>query len=255
MKIQYMSDLHLEMTANCHHLKRIYKPVTGDVLVLAGDTLYLNAEALPLKAFWQWASENYRQVIIIPGNHEFYHQCDVVEHGMQWEKMLYPNVGIYQNRVLRIDDTDFILSTLWSHIDTQYEYEIQRGLADFHQTLHHGELLTIQQYNQLHDYCLGFIKKAVAESTASHIVVATHHLPTTLVVAPWHHNSPLSSAFATELGDYIAGSNIDVWIYGHSHTNFDAKIGETMIVSNQLGYPYEYQSRPDSFDFGKFITI
>ena len=140
-----MSDLHLEMTANCHHLKRIYKPVTGDVLVLAGDTLYLNAEALPLKAFWQWASENYRQVIIIPGNHEFYHQCDVVEHGMQWEKMLYPNVGIYQNRVLRIDDTDFILSALWSHIDTQYEYEIQRGLADFHQTLHHGELLTIQQ--------------------------------------------------------------------------------------------------------------
>ena len=254
MKIQYMSDLHLEMAENCRHFKYAEIPVTGDVLVLAGDTFYLN-DALPLTKFWKWASENYRQVILVPGNHEFYHQGDIMENGPQWKKMILPNVGIYQNQVHRVDNTDFILSTLWSHINPQYEYQIWRGLADFHQSLYGGEPLTIKQYNQLHADCFNFIKEAVAKSTAEHIVVVSHHLPTTLVVAPWHYNSPLNSAFATELGDYIADSNIDVWIYGHSHANLDAKIGNTVIVSNQLGYAFEFNSRQNGFDFGKCITI
>ena len=32
MKIQYMSDLHLEMAENCRHFKHAEIPVTGDVL-------------------------------------------------------------------------------------------------------------------------------------------------------------------------------------------------------------------------------
>lgn len=255
MKIQYMSDLHLEMAENSRYFKYAYKPVTGDVLILAGDTFYLNVETIPMEDYWKWASENYREVILVPGNHEFYHDCDIMKYGLEWKKMIHPNVGMYQNQALRIDETDFILSTLWSQINPYYEYQIWRGLADFHQSFCNGDSLTIKQYNQLHADCLDFIKKAVAESTAEHIVVVTHHLPTTLVVAPWHHNSPLNSAFATELGEYIADSNIDVWIYGHSHSNFDAKIGNTMIVSNQLGYSFEFENRKNGFDFGKSITI
>ena len=46
----------------------------------------------------------------------------------------------------------------------------------------------------------------------------------------------LNSGFATELGDFIADSRIDVWIFGHSHANIDATIGNTRLVCNQLGY-------------------
>lgn len=36
MKIQYMSDLHMEFQENSRYLKNNEFPVTGDVLVLAG---------------------------------------------------------------------------------------------------------------------------------------------------------------------------------------------------------------------------
>ena len=37
MKIQYMSDLHFEFRENSRYIKHNGFPVTGDILVLAGD--------------------------------------------------------------------------------------------------------------------------------------------------------------------------------------------------------------------------
>ena len=79
MKIQYMSDLHLEFCDNSRWLKHNELPVTGDVLVLARDIFYLKNKIAPLSNFWKWASANYRQVLIVPGNHEYYNYCDVID--------------------------------------------------------------------------------------------------------------------------------------------------------------------------------
>ena len=51
-----------------------------------------------------------------------------------------------------------------------------------------------------------------------------------------HKHSPISSGFVTELGNWIADSRIDYWVYGHSHTSIEGTIGKTKLVSNQLGY-------------------
>lgn len=96
----------------------------------------------------------------------------------------------------------------------------------------------VEDYNGMHRFCLDFIKKSVSESTAKKIVVVTHHLPTRQVVAPQHKGSPINSAFATELGDFIADSRIDCWIYGHSHTNIDAQIGGTNILFLHTQYVF-----------------
>ena len=85
--------------------------------------------------------------------------------------------------------------------------------------------------------------------------MVTHHLPTLSVVAPQHKGSVLNGAFATELGDFIADSRIDVWIYGHSHTNIDTVIGNTRIVSNQLGYICYNEHLTNGFDPNKIIKI
>ena len=169
--------------------------------------------------------------------------------------MFKENVGYYQNQVLRIDDTDFIMSTFWSHIEPADEYFVWKGLNDFRQTMYKGKLLQTEAYNQMHDFCLGHIKKSLAESTAEHIVVVTHHLPTLQVVAPQHKGSVLNSAFASEYGDLIANSRINAWIYGHSHTNIDAEIGSTKVICNQMGYTFENEHVINGFDPGKFLTI
>lgn len=46
--------------------------VKGDILVLAGDTGYLGDDMYSVHPFWNWASENFEQVLVALGNHEFY---------------------------------------------------------------------------------------------------------------------------------------------------------------------------------------
>ena len=127
-------------------------------------------------------------------------------------------------------------------------------MNDFRQILYNGHRFTSADFNAEHEKCLDFIKRSVAESTAEHVVVVTHHLPTMAVVAPEHKSSLLNSAFVTELGDFIADSRIDAWIFGHSHANIDATIGNTRIVCNQLGYVY-YRENLYGFDGRKFIDV
>lgn len=169
--------------------------------------------------------------------------------------MFRENVGYCQNQVVRIDDIDFVLSTLWSRISPNDEYFVWKGMNDFRQIKFDGKLLQTEEFNRMHETCIEFIRKSVEESTAAHIVVVTHHLPTFRVVAPQHMNSVLNSAFASEYGDLIADSRIDAWIYGHSHTNIDAEIGSTRIICNQMGYVFENEHLANGFDPRKFIEI
>ena len=56
MKIQYLSDLHLEFKENSEYLKKYPIEVSGDILLMAGDTAYLNTPEYENHFFWDWAS-------------------------------------------------------------------------------------------------------------------------------------------------------------------------------------------------------
>ena len=255
MKIQYMSDLHMELWDNSRYIKANEFEVVGDILVLAGDTFYLLDTVAPLKRFWDWASKNFQQVLLVPGNHEFYNDGDVTARGDSWQWMIRENVGYYYNKVVSIGDTDFILTTLWSRIPEQDMFYVLRGMNDFRQIMYDGHRFTPDDFNLEHEKCLKFLKQAVKESTAKYIVVVTHHLPTLAVVASQHMGSVLNGAFATELGNYIVDSRINAWIYGHSHTNIDTTIGNTRIVCNQLGYVHYNEYLKNGFAPNKVIEL
>ena len=107
MKIQYMSDLHFEFRENSRYIKHNEFPVTGDILVLAGDIFYLKDKVSPLSRFWKWASENYRQVLIIPGNHEYY-------SGIQQWLPVFQRLGMHvlmnENTQIRVNGTPLAIA-------------------------------------------------------------------------------------------------------------------------------------------------
>lgn len=165
-----------------------------------------------------------------------------------------PNISCYYNAVIPLsDDIDLITSTLWGHIDTKDAFVTERGVNDFHHIKLNGERLNYERFNEEHERCKNFIEKSVAESKAAHIIVATHHVPSNQLVSPRFLGSPINGAFTAEMGNFIAYSNIDYWIYGHSHVNIDKVIGNTRCVSNQLGY-VSYSENKD-FNPSKYIEL
>lgn len=238
MKIQYASDLHLEFAENASYIKHNPLEVVGDVLILAGDIGYLGDENYSRHPFWDWASENYKQVIVAMGNHEFYKYFDIANLKDGQKVEIRHNVAAYYNAVVHLDDTDIIVSTLWSEIPLKEAAFTERVISDFHRILFKGELLTFSEFNQEHRRCLNFIKEAVGDSSAKHKIVVTHHVPSFKMLCPKFKDSNANGAFTVELGDYIENSGIEYWIYGHSHYNVDVTIGATKCVSNQLGYVF-----------------
>ena len=75
------------------------------------------------------------------------------------------------------DDVSQPQCTLWSQISPADEYFVWKGMNDFRQIMYQGKLLQTEEFNKMHTSCLDFIKRSLAESTAKHIVVVTHHLP------------------------------------------------------------------------------
>lgn len=243
MKIQFLSDLHLEFRDNARWLKEHRLPVVGDVLVLAGDIIYLGDESMERHSFWDWASDNFEHVIAVPGNHEYYKYYDLKSLNGSIDKEIRHNVHYYHNNVLCIDGVAFICSTLWSYVALSEAYATEHAVTDFHRIMYGDHLLTSADFNKEHERSLSFIKSAVAECTAQTKIVVTHHVPSYLLSSPEFKGNALNGAFTVELGDFIASSDIDYWIYGHSHRNIDVKIGNTSCVSNQLGYTFHGEEK------------
>ena len=237
MKLQYASDLHLEFGANTSILKEHPMKPIGDILVLAGDIGYLGDDGLIKHPFWDWASDNFKEVIAIPGNHELYRGFDINELTEGWELQLRSNVRYVYNKLIHLDDfTDLIASTLWSKIPKENGLLTQRNVSDFHCIRDGEKPLGWERFNREHDKCRDFIERTVRDSKADRIVVATHHVPSFALMSEEFKGSPINGAFTSELGDMIADSRIDYWIYGHSHRNISKQIGNTMCICNQLGY-------------------
>ena len=109
-------------------------------------------------------------------------------------------------------------------------------LLDFRAIYFGDQRITVSDYNELHAAAFGFIQKSVQESQAGKKIVVTHHVPSYAAITDYFRDSPLASGFTTELGNWIANANIDYWIYGHSHRSIETSIGQTKLLSNQLGY-------------------
>ena len=236
MKIQYASDLHLEFVENSSYFQANHLKVTGDILILAGDIHVFEHPKFLQNDFWDWASENYKQVIIAYGNHEFYNEGDLSLMKDGYKYKIRDNIYYYYNCVITIEDVDIIVSTLWSYIHKEHEKSCTSGVNDFNLIKYEGQKLTADIFNKEHEKCLNFIKKALNESKAKTKIVVTHHVPSSLLTAKEFEGSDINDAFTVDLTDYIKKCGAKYWIFGHSHRNINKVIGKTSCLCNQVGY-------------------
>ncbi len=234
MRIQYCSDLHLEFKENRKYIETNMLNICGDVLILAGDIVPLHDQFLN-NSFFSFISNNYAQVFWVTGNHEYYHK-DISEYNRPFNIQVGSNINIVNNVALQYGGINFIFSTLWSKISKGNSKIVEQSIADFKCITNNHKEFNASDFNHLHEESLLFINQSLSGGNNTTVVV-THHLPSGLCNSAVHRDSPVNEAFCADLTQFIEESNINFWIYGHSHFNQKPLfIGNTLMLTNQLGY-------------------
>ena len=235
MTIQYCSDLHLEFPENKGFLKENPIIPTSEILILAGDIV-------PFKLldkhedFFNFCSDNFKETYWIPGNHEYY-GFDINQKSGTFHEKIKSNVHLLNNITIEGEETSLIFSTLWSKINPAHQWQIEHAMNDFHVIKDGNKRFTSDRFNALHEQSMQFLSKALLETNYKNKVVVTHHVPTLQYYPQQYKGSILNDAFAVELTDFIELYKPDYWIYGHHHQHTaDFQIGETKLLTNQLGY-------------------
>lgn len=234
MRVQYCSDLHLEVNDNSNHLEQFPLEIKGEVLILAGDIIPLH-DSYFNNSFFSFLARNYRQVFWVPGNHEFFYN-DVASYSSTFRIQVHENIVILNNKEEEYAGIRFIFSTLWSEISAQNERAIEQGLPDFDCIQYENRKLRTSDISKLHRQSLDFLSRSLATQHAKTVVV-THHMPAIACNSRVSKISPLNEAFCSDLSDLIRAGRANFWIYGHSHYNAAPLIiGQTLLLTNQLGY-------------------
>jgi predicted phosphodiesterase len=250
LKIQILSDVHLEKNAGLTFADVVSTRPCADVLVLAGDIGCPQHESY--RAFLTEARKHFTQVIVVAGNHE-YRSClpktmkdvdDIITRiCAEVSSSSSSNTVTYlQNGGnLCIGDVNFIGATLWSHVpvDKVGKEDVQfingTNFADLRIDEHTP--MTVETGNALFNQHL----YNIAQSTRFGIknkkknVVITHHAP----IIDGAFKDPLllpkNYLYGTDLSAYLGFSFMHTWVYGHTHWNTLNNVNGTTCVCNQYG--------------------
>lgn len=235
-----MSDLHLEVG---QQYLTFEFDVTAPNLILAGDIGRL-IDYEGYTSFLRKQISRYDRVFLVLGNHEFYGLSfeDGLARARALEKqpVLEGKVVLLQQDTFAFDDDRVIMGCcLWSFIPEDSAPAIAAVVNDFKMI----EGWTIEKHNSAHSEDLSWLRQEVPRCKPnSEILVVTHHAPLIgKTASPQHKNSPIKSAFATDLLSNTRAdswSRVKYWVFGHTHWTTQLKVRGTQVVSNQRGYVF-----------------
>jgi len=220
MKVQYVSDIHLEFRKS-YEIQRIHD---ARVLVLAGDICTYKT-IWKLDRFLDCVVSAFNNVVYVPGNHEYYGNVPMsnVDHALE---SICQSRGVHflNNSSVDLEGVSFLGTTLW--------FESMRwsdNLADFDQI----------QFEHRYAKCTEFLVTELAKPGQK--LVVTHHLPSYECIAPEHIGHPLNEFFASSTIETLKldGNCVPWWICGHSHGRWDVSVQGIRVVRNAIGYPGE----------------
>jgi predicted phosphodiesterase len=242
MRIQVVSDLHLEFKQN----NRGISFTTGaDVLALCGDIIS-SRHLHKLDLFLKDVVPHFLMIWYVAGNHELYQSKDVDKTYQAIEQVCakYNNVYFLNRGCVDVGPYRVLGTTLWSKVEPN-----PRQITNDFDCI---PKLTIQRYNQWHDRDRAWLESELqrARMDSKRVIVMTHHLPSyRMVPDKYRHCSTLNQFFASDCDDLIELS--DLWLCGHSHGTKEQLFNQTPCILNAHGYPGEQTN----FNCSKVVEI
>lgn len=246
-KFDVVSDLHFDHfvgsgDAGTKFLESVFLKPTAPNLLVAGDigNWYSEHALFYTDYFFNLVRHKYQNVVCVLGNHDYYlfgldkESSPVAKYRERYSD--YKNVHFLSlsdaPSTVKIEDTTVIGGTLWSDLDPTYELDIVRRLNDFWYV--HG--LTAKDYRDRFTKELLELDRLLEIHKDEKCVVLTHHAPT-FYTTPMYKDSPLQSAFCTDLTRmFLSRSNIKAWVFGHTHVKAELEIGGVKLIENSFGY-------------------
>ena len=261
MKVALISDVHLEF-GDCF----FENTENAEVLILGGDILIaqdlhdfkhpINELHLKMlssrqqttnryREFLQRCNDQFKHVLYIAGNHEFYHgKYPLGVDYLREEISIYPNIHFLENELKDINGVSFIGTTLWTDMnkgDPHTLFTVKQSMNDY-QTIRNSDQnfrkFSPEDTLALHKKAVKFISDTVNKDPNKTYVVIGHHAPSKLSVKPrYEKNHLLNGAYSSDLSELMLNNpQIKVWTHGHTHDRFDYMVGSTRILCNPRGY-------------------
>ncbi|MGO4710265.1 metallophosphoesterase [Chryseobacterium sp. 2TAF14] len=232
MKIQIISDLHQEFGFSDLSFDH------ADVVVLAGD-INLGTKGI------EWIKNKipYKPVIYVLGNHEYYKGSYPKTLNKILESAENSNVSVLENSFVDIEDVRFHGTTLWTDFSLfgspmAYGSLCQTQMNDYKMIRRdpfYSKMRSIDIF-KIHQFSKHWLKESLKNSNGMKNIVVTHHAPSLESVPEHFKKDPVTSAYASNLEEFILEHQPLYWIHGHIHTPTRYKIGKTEIICNPHGY-------------------
>ncbi len=262
-KILILSDLHTEFVAQCWALPEELPDF--DIAILAGDIAGSPAKGVDFAVTAPALAG--KPIVYVPGNQEFYGGEIETRLRVGKETAAGTNARLLDRDAAVIAGVRFVGAILWT------DYRLQgnqpwtmaiaaRGLNDHVRIERRGPQgalrFTPADAFARHLADRAFIEDALATPFGGPTVVVTHHAPHQGSVARRFANDAMTPAFVSDLYEVIDSHAPALRIHGHTHDNFDYRVGATRIVCNPKGYgPMRPGKRIENvaFDVGKVVEV
>lgn len=218
--------------------------MTGDVLVVAGDT---HDEPDQLRRFAVSLPEA-KPAILVLGNHEFDNK-EFAAALPAYRAALdgVPNVHLLERDSITVDGVTFLGANLWTDMRGGLDAPaVARVLAAFGM-----RGVSVDDLIALHRDTIRWLEASRPRATGRTVVV-THTAPSLRSQHPRFAGSALNGFFTSDLDALVQRLAPDLWIHGHVHDPFDYTIGRTRVVCHPRGYPGE---NPGWDPYGAMIEI
>lgn len=263
MKVRFVSDLHNEF--NVFHVPEMEDDL-NTTLVLAGDVDVQSAlDRWP--AFLKKCAEQFRDVVYVFGNHEYYGGSILTAKQKLLDCIEYDvhNVHVLENKHIVIDDVCFIGATMWADFENGNPlviHDARQFMNDYHRIRvgpkeepwqrKLSPLETLAMHRQSRKYIFETIYEQ--KLLGRKVIVVTHHSPSWMGVAECFRSSALNGCYHSNLEEEVISSNPNLWIHGHTHVSLDYILGETRVLCNPRGY-FGTRDQNPNFDPYKVIEL